>query len=402
MNRVILHCDLNSFYASVELLYQPDLKDKPVAVGGDSTRRHGIILAKNPIAASYGVKTAETIWQARLKCPDIVILPANYDRYSLFSKKVRDIFLSYTDLVEPFGMDEAWLDVTHSSMFGSGKEIADEIRYRIRTELGITASVGVSYNKIFAKLASDMRKPDYTTVITPEEMRTVVWPLPVSDMLFVGKRTAGVLNDHHIFTLGDLAQSSERFLQMILGKAGPVLWKYANGNDDSPVKPYDSENTVKSIGNSVTGYRDINSFQDLNSVMLMLADNVATRLREQNMVAGGICVSLRDETLQVSTRQMLLDNPSDITSELFEYAMLICRKYYRFDRPLRSAGLRAIRLRDKAYGRQTSLFDNAPDDRDILLDKAIDDIRARYGFHSIKRATMMIDPMLTDRVASDD
>lgn len=258
MHRVILHADLNKFYASVECLHRPELRDKSVVVGGDPTLRHGIVLAKNYPAKKFGIKTGEVLWQAHKKCPNLIAVPPNYSLYHRFSRMAREIYLDYTDQIEPFGIDEAWLDVTDSvGLYGDGQKIADEIRKRIKFQMGITASVGVSFNKIFAKLGSDMKKPDATTVITPENFRQLVWPLPAADLLYVGRATEAKLKRYMIRTIGDIANTSSYFLHFLLGKWGDVLWSFANGEDNSPVAPFWDEGIIKSIGNSTTTPRDL-------------------------------------------------------------------------------------------------------------------------------------------------
>lgn len=251
--RTILHVDLNNFYASVECLYRPDLRGQPVAVTGEVEQRHGIVLAKNMPAKAAGVKTGEAIWQARAKCPKLVCLPPDYKKYLRFSRLARAIYADYTDKIESFGIDENWLDVTGSTLvMGSGAEIADEIRRRVRETLGITASAGVSFNKIFAKLGSDYKKPDATTVITPENFRRIVWPLPVGELLYVGRSTERKLHNRVILTIGDLAGRKVHDLQLLLGVWGETLWNFANGRDESPVARIGAETYVKSVGNSTT------------------------------------------------------------------------------------------------------------------------------------------------------
>ncbi|MBP1763246.1 MAG: polymerase [Firmicutes bacterium] len=256
--RTILHVDLNNFYASVECLYRPELRNFPVAVTGDAEARHGIILAKNQLAKLAGVTTGEAIWQARQKCPRLICLPPDFRKYLRFSRLARTIYADYTDQIEPFGIDEAWLDVTGSiQLFGTGPEIADTIRQRLRSELGITASIGASYNKIFAKLGSDMKKPDATTVITAENFRNIVWPLPAGELLYVGRSTQRKLKSRFINTIGDLAKADPRNLRLLLGVWGETLRQFANGLDTSPVRLSGEESIIKSIGNSTTTPRDL-------------------------------------------------------------------------------------------------------------------------------------------------
>ncbi len=397
MDRAILHCDLNSFYASVEELYHPETRGLPIAVGGDVDKRHGIILARNQLAKKFGVQTAETIWQAKLKCPNLILYPPNYERYMLFSKRTREIFHCYTDLIEPFGIDEAWLDVTHSSIYGSGEKIADTIRNRISNELGVTASIGVSFNKVFAKLGSDLRKPNFTTIINKENMAEMVWPLKVENLLYVGKATQRKLNTLGIYTIGDLAHSEPKVLKRLLGKIGEMLWMFANGKDESPVSKYDATEIIKSIGNSVTCYRDLNSDKDLNVVMWVLAESVASRLRDQGLKAKGVAISLRDNELNCFSRQCVVANPINTASELMLNARKLYKDNYFWQKPLRSIGLKSFQLVDSKAATQLSLFTNQQEiDKEYRLEVAMDDIRGRYGFNSVKRASMLLDPALSD------
>ena len=264
MDRVILHCDMNGFYASVELLDRPDLVNKPMAVCGNPESRHGIILAKNEIAKGFGVVTAETIWQARRKCPDLQLVAPHHDKYKAYSRKINQVYLQYTNMVEPFSIDESWLDVTASQqLFGSGVEIADQIRERIKAELGLTLSVGVSYNKIFAKMGSEYKKPDATTEITRQNYRDLLWPMDVGEMFFVGSATAEKLRSMGIYTIGDLARAKPPALEALLGKHGWMLHKYANGMDEEPVALYDQREQVKSVGNGITFKRNLQGLDDI-------------------------------------------------------------------------------------------------------------------------------------------
>ena len=299
MERIILHSDMNNFYASVECLYNPDLRGKPVAVAGDPEARHGIVLAKNEEAKRFGVQTGDPLWMAKQKCPDIVFTPPHYDRYMQFSAAARKIYGEYTDQVEPYGLDECWLDVTGSmKLFGDGKTIADELRHRIRQELGVTVSVGVSYNKIFAKLGSDMKKPDATTVITSERFKEIVWPLPVSDLLYVGRATHQKLKRYYIKTIGDLAAADRRFLQCLLGQNGLMLWKFANGLDTSPVSNIGAKSLIKSIGNSTTAPRDLVTDEDIKITLYVLCESVSARMREYGFVCDTVQLGVRDNELQ--------------------------------------------------------------------------------------------------------
>ena len=273
MKPVILHSDMNNFYASVEILYDPTLRDKPVAVAGDEEARHGIVLAKNDIAKRFGIRTGQVLWEARQQCLGLVCVPAHYERYLAFSAQARDIYASYTDQVESFGLDECWLDVTGSvGLFGEGAAIADDIRGRMKRELGLTVSIGVSFNKVFAKLGSDMKKPDATTVITPENYRDKAWSLPVSDLLYVGPATTRKLNQYGITTIGELAQANPDLLYWLLGKNGIMLHQFANGQDHSGVRRYYAVPPMKSIGNSTTAPRDLVSEDDVKITLMALCE----------------------------------------------------------------------------------------------------------------------------------
>ena len=291
-DRVILHCDLNCFFASVELLSHPDLRDIPTAVCGDPASRHGIILAKNEPAKRLGIQTAETIWQAKKKCPGLVLLPPHHGLYREYSRRVNTIYEQYTDLVEPFGIDESWLDITGSMhLFGGDpKAIADALRRRLRQELGLTISVGVSFNKVFAKLGSDYKKPDATTVISRENWQDIVWPLPVGDLLFVGRAAGRVLHQYGVETIGQLAACSPQMLETLLGKLGLQLHEYANGLDGSPVRPAGQQEPVKSVGNGTTFPKNLTRWEEVQRGLAVLSDSVAMRLRQQGLYCGGEAV----------------------------------------------------------------------------------------------------------------
>lgn len=398
MERVILHCDLNSFYASVEELYHPEYRNLPLVVAGRAELRHGIVLAKNQLAKQYQIQTGEVIWQAKKKCPNLVVLPPNFNRYLTFSKRVRDIFQQYTDQIEPFGIDEAWLDVTESvRMFGSGKEIADQIRKRIKEELGITASVGVSYNKIFAKLGSDYRKPDATTVISKENKQQIVDPLPVEDLLFVGRATKKRLHSFGIWTIGELSKQPLSFLQKIFGKQGKMLWEFANGLEQSRVQFWREEQQVKSIGNSTTPPKDIEDVQQAGIVLYMLSESVASRLRQQKLTCCKLELSFRDVNLHTFTRQCVLRQSTQCAQELFQQAMRLLRLHYAFDVPLRSLGVRVMDLKTESTNQQLSLFQEEEiQEKNLELEKTVDAIRERFGFSSIKRGIMLLDPALSN------
>lgn len=402
MKRTILHVDLNNFYASVECLYRPDIRDKPVIVCGDAEARHGIVLAKNYPAKQLGVKTGEAIWEARLKCPGLVTVPADFRKYLRFSRLARRIYADYTDSVESFGIDECFLDVTGSQLlFGTGSEMAETIRCRMREELGITASVGVSFNKIFAKLGSDMKKPDATTVITEDNFRDVVWPLPVGELLYVGRSTRAKLQNRAVFTIGDLARRDVKDLKRLLGVWGETLWSFANGLDAAPVRKNGEESMVRSIGNSTTAVRDLLNTEDVKMIIYVLAESVAARLRAHGLKCTTVAISIRNSDLQAFERQKKLPEPTFLSGEIAERAMELFQANYCWDKPIRSLGVRGADLVTATGHIQLDLFAK---DKTILedLEKTIDSIRSRFGHCSIQRCSMLQDRKLTGFNPKDD
>ncbi|MBP2640188.1 MAG: polymerase [Firmicutes bacterium] len=395
MKRTILHVDLNAFYANVEILYRPELRDLPVVVTGDVEARHGIILAKNQQAKQFDIKTGEAIWQAKQKCPKLICLPADYRKYLRFSRLAKAICADYTDRIESFGIDESWLDIGGSAqLFGTGQEIADAIRRRFREEIGITASVGVSYNKIFAKLGSDMKKPDATTVITAENFRETVWLLPVEDLLYVGRATQRKLNSRMIQTIGDLANADLRTLKLLLGVWGEMLHQYANGLDNSSVRLSGEESIVKSIGNSTTATRDLVNENDVKMVFYVLAESVAARLRQSGLKCKTIAIGLRNTELFSFERQGKLSAPTFVSTDLVQKAMELFRDHYRWERPLRSIGIRGSDLVTADRHIQIGLFDRDPVAKE-KLEKTVDEIRRRFGHESIQRCMLLQDRKLT-------
>ncbi|MDF2988849.1 MAG: nucleotidyltransferase/DNA polymerase involved in repair [Eubacterium sp.] len=392
MEKVILHSDLNNFYASVECLYQPELKNKPVAVGGSVEHRHGIILAKNTIAKGFGIKTGEAIWQAKQKCPTLTVLPPNYDRYIKFSKLAREIYHDYTDKIEAFGIDENWLDVTDSTrLFGDGEKIAEEIRRRMLDETGITVSVGVSWNKIFAKLGSDLKKPDQVSVIAPNDL----WPLPAKELLYVGPSTWRKLSKIGLYTIGDIATVSPNVLTGLLGKWGEYLWIFANGLDTTPVSLIGTESIIKGIGNSMTTPRDLETNEDVKTLFYVLAESVAERLRNHYFKGRTIQIHVRDKELVTIDRQAPLSTHSFVSSEIAEKAFDIFLKNWTWDKPIRSIGIRATDLISADAYTQLSLFeDDNKRFKKELLESCIDDLRRRYGHYSTQRALMLKDKKL--------
>ena len=389
MDRIILHCDLNCFYASVELLSHPDLRDVPVAVCGDPSSRHGIILAKNEPAKRCGVQTAETIWQAKKKCPALVLLPPHHDRYRAYSKKVNAIYEQYTDLVEPFGIDESWLDVTGSlHLFGGdAKALADTLRRRVREELGLTLSVGVSFNKVFAKLGSDYKKPDATTVISRENWKKIVWPLPVGDLLFVGGAARKLLSQYGVKTIGDLAACPPDMLESLMGKLGTQLHEYACGLDGSPVRSRYDREPVKSVGNGTTFPQNLTNWDQVRYGIAVLSDSVATRLRRCGLYAGGVQVTVRDPAFRDRSRQVQLPAPTHLIRDLTEAALDLTGQLWKPPAPIRALTVTAIHLTapDEAY-EQVDLF-TAPQapkrKKQEQLEAAMDRIRSKYGTDAI-------------------
>lgn len=386
MDRVILHCDMNSFFASVELLEHPELRDVPVAVSGSPDSRHGIILAKNEAAKKYGVVTAETIWQALKKCPDLSFLPPHHEKYREFSHKINKIYLEYTDMVEPFSVDESWLDVTASQkLFGSGREIADKIRNRVREELGLTLSAGVSYNKIFAKMGSEYKKPDATTVISRENYRELLWSMPVGEMFFVGWATAEKLRAMNIDTIGALAMADSMALEKLLGKQGPVLRAYARGEDESPVCLYDQRDKIKSVGNGFTFSRNLKGEDDIMTALVSLSDTVAGRLRKYQLKAYGVKVDIKDPSFKTISRQKQLELPTNLADEIRKNAMDIIRSSWRIQDPIRLLTVTAINLVDETESEQLSFFTNINGgrERSESIERTMDAIRSKFGDSSI-------------------
>ena len=419
MNRTILHSDCNCFYASVELLHHPELRGKPVAVGGDPQARHGIVLTADYTAKRRGVKTGMALWQARQVCPDIIFLPPRMDLYLRFSRMAQEIYAEYTDKREPYGIDESWLDVTDSvSLKGDGYHIAQEISNRMKKELGITVSVGVSFNKIFAKLGSDYKKPDAITTMNKDEYRDKAWPLPVSDLLYVGSATNNKLRGIGIRTIGDLARTEETLLVRKLGKMGSILWSFANGYDDSPVKLENMSAPIKSVGNSTTTPKDMETDEDVKIVLYILAESVAARLRENGFRCRTVEISIRDKDLFHFSKQVKLQNASNITREIAEAGYKLYKESYRlpvdeqelknsrpefYQKPLRSIGIRGTDLVTDYFWEQLDMFMNPQArEKQMKVDAAVDTIRKRFGFYSIQRGLMYQDRILSACDAKSD
>jgi DNA polymerase-4 len=373
-----------------------------VVVGGDIEARHGIVLAKNYPAKAMGVKTGEVLWQAKQKCPGLVVIPPDFKKYLRFSRLARAIYADYTDQIESFGIDEAWLDVTGSlKLFGSGVEIAESIRRRFREELGLTGSVGVSFNKIFAKLGSDIKKPDATTVITKDNFKEIVWPLPVGELLYVGRSTKRKLESRVIFTIGDLANRDIHALKLLLGVWGETLWSFANGYDTAPMRRSGEESLIKSVGNSTTTHRDLVTPEDVKLIIYVLSESVAARLRKHGLKCTTVAISVRDKDLFSFERQGKLSAPTLVSGEIAQKAIDLFTANYRWDKPIRSIGVRGADLLTADEHLQLELFDTkkiASED----LEKTMDIIRRRFGHYSIQRCSMLTDRNLTGFNPKDD
>lgn len=394
----ILHSDLNNFYASVECLRNPEIRDKPVVVVGSKEDRHGIVLAKNMIAKNFGVKTGDVYWEAKQKCGGTLIeVPADFITYLNVSREVRAIYEDYTERIEAYGIDECWLDVTKSvKAFGSGKKIAETIRERIKQEVGLTVSIGVSWNKIFAKLGSDMKKPDAVTEITPDNYKEKVWTLPVEDLLYVGSATKRKLNRIGIKTIGQLAQTEEKVLTDLLGKWGGYIYTFANGKDESPVLTVNEEEAIKSIGNSLTVYRDLKNEDDVEIVIWLLADSVSSRMREAGLnKARTVQLYVRDSKLYGYQKQGKLPRPTNNMQDIAKFAFKLFKEIYTWNEYVRGLG---ISVTDFITGNeQLDMFaDIAKDEKQKRLDSAIDKLRTKYGNNIIQSAVVFKDPKLRD------
>jgi len=385
MKRVILHSDMNACYASIEQKLNPKLKNIPMAVAGNPKNRNGIILAKSQEAKEAGVKTGEAIWQALGKCPNLTLVSPQYDQYLKHSKLARKIYYDYTNQVEPFGLDECFLDVTGSThLFGSGEEIANEIRQRMKEELGITVSVGVSFCKIFAKLGSDMKKPDAVTIIREDNFRKKVWPLPVGEMVGVGRATERKLNRIGIFTLGELAKADLDLIRNLLGVNGLYLWEYANGLDIRPVHDRDHQEPIKTIGNSSTCRKDLLTNREVFNVLQELAFSVSRRLREARLEACGVEIFVRNNELQSYNYQSPIKLASQSSIVLARSGFDLFKEKYKWDFPVRAVGIRAIKLRKEGGGSQIDVFcDYKKQEKEENCDKAIYKIRKKYGREAI-------------------
>lgn len=393
MGRVILHVDANCFYASVACLYHPQWRGKPVAVCGDPAARHGIVLTANYPAKKCGVHVGQAVWQALQCCPGLVTVAPDYGLYTHFSKMMRDIWLEYSDRVEGFGLDESWIDVSRPDMtLEKGVQLADALRERVKRELGITVSIGVADNKVFAKLGSDLKKPDGTTGIFPHTFREKIWPLPANQLLYVGRSTTHTLRRLGILTIGDLARADSRVLKRTLGKNGLLLQAFALGMDCSPVMPAVHEAVLKSVGNSTTTCRDIATMEDARCVFFLLAESVAARMREQGLKGRCLSISIRETNLTRASCQMMLPRPTYVTEDLIRGACRLFEENFPDRLPLRSVGLSCSHLTPDTAPCQLSF--SGEDQRMQKLEKldaAVDDLRRRYGHNIIQRGNVVLD-----------
>ena len=390
MNRVILHSDCNSFYASCESLLNPELKKVPMAVCGNPENRHGIILAKNELAKKYDIKTAETVYQALRKCPDLVLVRSHHSFYEEISKKCNDIYKEYTDMVEPFGIDESWLDVTHSQrLFGSGEEIAENIRARFKDEIGITCSIGVSFNKSIAKLASDYKKPDAVTVIDKNNFKSMVWPMPVSVLLYAGKNATQSLNKHNIYTVGDLAQSDRNTVIKHLGKLGGQLHDYANGMDDSPVETIYAEHTLKSVSNGTTFAHDLTEKEEIKTGIMLLSDTLSTRMKEQHVKCTVLSIQIKYSDFSVVSRQKQLDFSTNLMHDIWTICLELFYEIYN-KKAVRAITLGGAQLvPDTDSFMQFSFFDDDSRQKREDLEDTLDSIRKKYGTQAVSVGTLL-------------
>lgn len=404
MDRIVFHSDCNAFYASVECLYRTELRKEAVAVAGDPQLRHGIILTKNEKAKKAGVITGETIQQAKSKCPNLIVVPPNYPLYLRFSHLTREIYREYTDRIEPYGLDEAWLDLSQSvTSFTQGISLANLIRKRILKELGITVSIGVSYNKVYAKLGSDYKKPNAVTSISKENHKQIVYPLPAAELLYVGRATREKLRRHAIYTIGDIANCEEERMIHYLGKNGQLLRTFARGEDTSSVALLNHFDPLKSIGNSTTTPHDLHSIEEVRMTLCILCESVAARLRENGLVCRVIHLHVRDCALSAFEKQSTLPFPSNLSSELQTVALRLFSDSYIWQRPIRSLGVSVTTLLPEKQPLQLSLFTREEErSRKENAERAVDEIRRRFGQHSLQKALLLKDSAIGNLNPKED
>lgn len=393
MNSVIFHIDVNSAFLSWEAVYRIhhlggnlDLRNIPSAVGGDVTKRHGIILAKSIPAKKYNIKTGESVPEALRKCPDLVLVPPNYNLYQKSSKAFMNILKEYGPIVEQYSIDEAYIDMTGTeSLFGKPEDIANEIRERIYRELGFSVNIGISNNKVLAKMASDFKKPNLVHTLWQHEIKEKMWTLPASDLFFVGRATTRKLNGLGIKTIGELAQTDLSIIKSHLGKHGEIVWSFANGIDFSAVEPVPPPN--KGYGNSTTISFDVTDASTAKLVLLSLAETVSVRLRDDNVKIKVISVGIRDYNLGYYSHQKKLKTATNITREIYESACQVFDEMW--DKvPIRHLGIHTSQVVTEET-RQLNLFDDMDYEKQERLDRAVDDIRKRFGADSIVRASFI-------------
>lgn len=393
--RIILHSDANAFYASVECALQPELKGKAVAVCGSTELRHGIVLAKSELAKKAGVKTGMANWEAKRLCPNLIIVPPRHEIYAEYSKRLHEIYLSYTDLVEPYGLDECWLDVTHN--LKNHFQIADEIRERVKRELDITVSIGISFNKVFAKLGSDMKKPDAVTHISQENYKQTVWRLPCSDLLYCGRATTEKLHRLGIKTIGGLANFSREYLAEQFGKNGETLWLYANGLDDSPVCRYGEGEQAKSVGHGITCVSDLHTLEEVSAVLISLSQEIGQKLRQLHLQARGIQVTVRDNQLKFHSWQQQLEQPTQCAATLSKAGAKLLAERYLWKQAIRALTISAINLESVDSPNQISLFEGESDARQRKIEGALDGLREKFGDGCVKPAVLFLDHKIPER-----
>ena len=383
-DKVILHVDLNNFYASVEAILNPALVGKAIAVCGDPDRRCGIVLAKSEPAKKMGVKTGDVIWQAKQKCPDIIIVPASHGVYGEYSKKVQEIYCRYTERVEAFGGDECWLDVTDSLKLlkKNGREIADEIRSIVKSELGLSVSVGVSWNKTYAKLGSDYKKPDATTEITPDNYSDIVFAMPVANMLYVGRKSIRLFEKLGIKTIGDLAGFDVDLLRSHIGITAVALIEAARGEDNSQVAPYYHKRVVKSVGNGTTVPKDLVNQRQVEQVMYLLAEEVAYRLRKKGLKGFTVNLSIKSPDMSWVGAQESVKIATNSVNKILQACSGILDKLW--DRkPVRALRIAVSNLTSDTRQQLDFLEETVDSDKEDKLSALFDTVRRKYGVNSI-------------------
>lgn len=388
----ILHSDMNAFYASVEMMLNPLLKGKAIAVCGATEDRHGIVLAKSELAKKAGVKTGMVNWEAKQKCPELILVPPQYDQYLKYSALARNVYERFSDRIEPFGMDECWIGLEPTIPFEDGIQIAETIRQSIKSELGLTVSIGVSFNKVFAKLGSDMKKPDAITVISRENFKEKIWPLPASELLYVGRATTQKLASRCIHTIGDIAAADPEYLQKLLGINGIKLWKYAFGLDDTPIMHKNYVSPIKSVGHGITCIADLNNEEEVWKVILELSQDVGHKLRLYKLQANGVQLSVRDKDLRYYQVQGQLNSSTQNAMTIALKARKLFTERYQWYTPVRALTVRAINLQSEEKPEQLDLFSNPKKiERTKALDCCLDDLQRRFGKKAVYPATLMGD-----------